>query len=335
MVRLKRAGWGLAAIAAALCVAGTAQAGEWRAPRTAWGAPDLGGLWSNSSLTHLERDDPFKALVPTEAEAKAFEAKHRGKPPEMPEDTVGGAASEFWETDVGLARIRGQVRSSWIISPADGKLPFSAAAKAARKARHERRKVDFDGPEARSLDERCMDTSSAGPPLTNGGYNDNFQIVQTPGAVAIHAEYMHDVRVVRLEPGAKHPPPGIRRWLGDSIGHWEGPTLVVESTNFMPPEYGGKPGDLSSDQTVVERFTRTGPDEIFYAFRVTSPSEYVQTWSGEMVLRATKGPIYEFACHEGNYALENMLLGARHGKAGGGTAPATPTTATTARAAAK
>ena len=321
----------LGAAAAVALVASGAQAGGYRAPRNAWGAPELGGLWSNNSLTQLERDDAFKTLVPSEAEARAYEAKHLGKPPDNPDDTVGGAESEFWETNVGLARIRGQLRTSWITSPADGKYPYTVAAKAAHKARRERRKVDFDGPESRSLDERCLETSASGPPLTNGGYNDNYQLVQTKDQVAILAEYMHDVRVVRLDPGARHPPAGVRRWMGDSIGRWEGDTLVVETTNFMPPEYGAQMGDLSSDQTVVERFTRTGPGELSYAFRVTSPSEFVQTLSGEMVLRAAKGPIYEFGCHEGNYALPNILLGARRSEAQA--APAAPGgTATTAAA---
>ena len=157
-----------------------AQAAGYHPPRNAWGAPDLNGLWTNNSLTQLERDDAFKALVPPEAEVKAYEAKHLGRPPDIPDDSIGAATSEFWETDIGLARIRGQARTSWITSTADGQLPYSASAKAERKARRERRKQGvFDGPESLALSERCLDHSASGPPLLNGGFNDNFRFVQT------------------------------------------------------------------------------------------------------------------------------------------------------------
>jgi hypothetical protein len=303
-------------IVAALLAASGAQAGGYRAPRTAWGAPDLNGLWSSSSLTQLERDDAFKSLVVPDAEAKAYEAKHLGKPPEIPNDVLGAADSEFWELNVGLARIRGQVRTSWITSPADGQLPFNAAAKAAHKKRRDLRRTTADDPEARDLGERCMDPSAAGPPLLNGGYNDNLQFVQTRDAVAISVEWDHDVRTIRLAPGAKHPPPSFRQWFGDSIGHWEGDTLVVETTNFTPHEIDAPNGDPAADQRVVERFTRTGPNEIFYEFAVTAPAAFVQTWRGEMILHTAKGPLYEFACHEGNYSLPNILAGARREEAG-------------------
>ncbi|RAK53223.1 hypothetical protein DJ017_01110 [Phenylobacterium soli] len=277
--------------------------------------PRLDGLWTNNSLTSLERDDELKTLSPSSAEVGAYEAKHLGKAPQIPGDTVGGAESEYWETDVGLARIRGQARSSWIVSPADGKIPYTAAAKAANKARGDRYKTNFDGPEARRASERCLTTEASGPPLQNGGYNDNYEIVQTPGAIAIYAEFNHDVRVIRMGRGLRHPPAGERRWMGDSIGHWEGRTLVVETTNFMPAEMMGAPLDPAEDMTVVERITPIAGDQLLYEFRVTDPVRFVQTWRGEMVLRRTKGPIYEYACHEGNYSMVNMLQGARDAEA--------------------
>jgi hypothetical protein len=300
----------------ALVAAAPALAGGYHAPRNAWGAPDLNGLWSTSSLTYLEREDDFKTLVPTEAEAKAYEAKHRGKPRKTnPDDTVGGAETEAfdWETDVGLARIRGQPRSSWIVAPADGKLPYTAAATAANQVRKAKRLTALDGPEDRSLDERCL--SPGGPPLLyNGGYDDNYQFVQTGQQLAIMGEYGHDVRVVRIGAG-EHPPVTLRSWMGDSIGRWAGDTLVVETTNFTPAEVAAPEKDPAADMKVVERFTRISPTEIFYEFSVTNPARFVQTWRGEMVLNATKGPIYEFACHEGNYSLPDMLSGARHTEA--------------------
>lgn len=275
--------------------------------------PDLSGLWSTASLTSEERDDAFKTLTVSEADAAAYEKKHRGRPPEDPEDTVGGAESEWWETDVGLARIRGQVRTSWIVSPADGKRPVTAQAKAFGKANRERSKVNFDNPEGRGRSERCLE-SGAIPPLENGGYNDNYQFVQTGDALMIYAEWMSTWRIVRIG-DAHHLPAGLRVPGGDSIAHWEGDTLVIETTNFLPRDINAPNGDASADMKVVERLSRVSPDELGYAFSVTSPARYTQTWMGEVAFRATKGPIYEFACHEGNYGLANMLAGARHAEA--------------------
>jgi hypothetical protein len=272
--------------------------------------PDLSGLWSNNSLTQLERPEDFKALVATEAEARAYEAKHLGKPPELPNDAIGGASSEWWETQIGLMRVRGQIRSSEIVSPADGQLPWTAKARASNKARSARQKVDFDHPESLGRGERCLATDGAGPPILNGGYNDNYVFVQTPDHLAIEAEWMHDVRIVRLAPGARHPPRSVRFAMGDSIGHWEGATLVIETTNFIAAEVGAD-AQSGDDQTVIERITRVSPTELHYAFQVHSPAEFTQPWQGEMSFHPLKGQIYEFACHEGNYALPGILSGAR------------------------
>lgn len=296
----------------ALMVAGTAVARPPRAPAPS----DLSGAWSNASLTTQERPDDFKTLTVSEADAARYEKAHRGRPPDAPpgEDAVGGVNSEFWETDQGLARIRGQVRTSWIVAPADGKRPFTAAAKAANKAQHTRVLTLPDNPEDRMRSERCVDNDGAGPPLDNGGYNDNYQFVQTDHALAIYAEWEHSVRVIRIAPPgdhARHPRADLRQPMGDSIGHWEGATLVVETTNFTPGEVGGAAGDESADMRVVERFTRLSRDEIFYEYAVTNPARYVLTWRAEQSLHPANGPIYEFACHEGNYALPNMLAAGR------------------------
>jgi hypothetical protein len=274
---------------------------------------DFTGVWTNASLTGLERPDDFKSLVATEAEASAFEKAHRGKPPTLgdPAVQVGGPESEWWELDVGLARIRGQIRTSWIVSPADGQRPFTTQAKTANKARRAGMLKDLDGPEARDQDERCLGWGGAGPPLDNGGVNDNFQIVQAGERLAIHAEWMHDVRTVRIDPAAVHPPSTMRVPDGDSIGHWEGEALVIETTNFTAAEVRAPDGDPRADMKVVERLTRVSPTELLYAFSVTNPARYTQTWRGEMLLRAAKGPIYEYACHEGNYGLANMLAATR------------------------
>lgn len=304
----------LAAGLAVLLLASPAAAGDYRAPLNTYGQPDLEGLWSNGYLTQMERDeDVFKALVPLPDEVTAFERARIGKPPaEDKEDKIGAFASEWWELNQGLARIRGQPRSSWIVSPADGKIPLNQAARDRRKARREIQKGPLTDPENRSLGERCIDPSSAGPPFVNGGYNDNYQIVQTRDSVAIFNEYDHNMRVVHL--GGKHPAAGYRRWMGDSVGHYEGQTLVIETTNFTVIENE----DPQADAKVVERITRISPTKLFYEFVVTEPALYEQPWRGEMLLFTIKGPIYEFACHEGNYALEHILAA---GKAAADAAP--------------
>jgi hypothetical protein len=272
---------------------------------------DLSGVWSTASLTDLERPDDFKALVATEAEAARFEKAHRGKVPDIgdKDNPVGGPESEWWETDVGLARIRGQVRTSWIVAPANGKRPFNAAAKAARMAVRARFKRPPENPEDRDTDERCFGVA-AGAPLANSGINDNLQFVQTPDQLLIYAEWMHDTRIVRIG-DAVHPPPAVRVAGGDSIGPWEGDALVVETTNFSADEVAAPDGDPAADMRVVERFTRTSPNEIAYAYSVTNPARFSQTWQVEMVLHPANGRIFEYACHEGNYGLFNMLAAAR------------------------
>jgi len=293
-------GVALAAVSGAACAGGRAPAKH----------PDLSGFWSTASLTQEERDDAFKTLSVSEADAAAYEKKHRGKPPEDPEDTVGGGDSEWWETDVGLARIRGQIRTSWIVSPADGKAPMTAQARAFGKARSARRKVDFDNPESRGRSERCLE-HGAQPPLENGGYNDNYQFVQTADALLIYAEWMNSWRVVRIG-DARHLPASVRVPGGDSIGHWDGATLVIETTNFLPRDVDAPNGDAAADMKIVERVTRVSPTELGYVFSITNPARYAQTWMGEVAFHPANGAIYEFACHEGNYGLANMLAGARH-----------------------
>lgn len=296
--------------AAVFAFASATWAADYRAPRTPTGAPDLQGLWNSSSLTQMERPDAFKTLVVSEAEAQAYEREKRGKPPEFPGDDVGGAASEWWELDVGLGRIRGLPRTSWIYSPADGQLPLRAEVKTANMERQARRKVEFDNPEARSLNERCLSTEASGPPLSNGGYNDNYQIVQTADHVVILVEYMNHVRIVRLTDRAR-PPAGLRGWMGDSVGHWEGETLVIETTHFTAHEIGAPGADAKADMRVVERITRTSANALHYGYVIDNPAAFEQPVRAEAVLNSTKGPIYEFACHEGNYGMANILAGGR------------------------
>jgi len=285
--------------------AGAAQAGK--APAHS----DFTGIWTLGSLTELERPKAFKTLVVPDPDAKAYEKLHRNTPPDYAteDDPTHGAEAEWWERDVGLARIRGQARSSWIVSPADGQRPENPAAKAAAKAARLRRKTDFNGPESRTRGERCVDTG-AGPPLTNGGANDLYQFILTGDQLVIHAEWLDDVRVARIG-DTRHPPPQVRLVGGDSVAHWEGPTLVVETTNFSPADVDDPKHDPNADMRTLERFTRLSDQELLYDVTVTNPAHDTQTWRAEMVFEASRKPMYEFACHEGNYALRSMLAGER------------------------
>ena len=299
--------WKTLGLVAVLASAGRAQAGP--------SHPDFSGVWSGASLTQLERPDDFKALVASDAEAAKYEKAHRGKLPDFrapddPDHAVGGIESEWWETDVGLARIRGQIRTSWLVSPADGQLPVTAESKAFHKARRARLKVDFDNPESRDPGERCVESDGAGPPFQNGGINDNIEMVLTRGELVMHAEWMSSLRIARIGATA-HLPAEMRVPGGDSIAHWEGQTLVIETTNFLPRDVDDPKGDPRADMKTIERFTRVAADELLYGFSVSAPSSFSQTWTGEMVLHRAKKPMYEYACHEGNYAIANMLGAAR------------------------
>jgi hypothetical protein len=229
-------------------------------------------------------------------------------------EDVGGYNSFWMDPGKRLAVVRGEIRSSMIIDPADGKLPYSLRGwgKLLRRFWQLRK---TDDPETRLLGERCLVGfgSTGGPPMLPVLYNNHYQIVQTPGFVTILVEMNHDARIIRLD--AERLPSAIRPWLGDSIGRFEGDTLVVETTHFHPQQsfraslrhrvY------IGTDATVVERFTRASENEILYEFSVDDPGTYTQVWKGETTLRAAEGRIYEYACHEGNYSLANILAGER------------------------
>ena len=302
------------ALLAAACVA---NAGGYRAPRAADGHPDLGGLWSSISLTELERPSWSPALILSDAQALAFE-KRRQKEFAAVEDGVGGRASEigFWpETGAQLARIDGHARSSWIVEPADGRLPPYTADGLAAIRSFPATVANSANPETRSASERCLlaGFAGSGPPMLNGPYASLYQIVQTRDAVAIHLETVHEVRIVRLD-AKTHLPANVRPWLGDSIARWEAETLVVETTNFNRGDAFKVPIGvyISPDAKVTERFTRVSPTQLRYDFAVEDPKAFSKTWRAEMVFSATKGPIYEYACHEGNYAMRGILGGARN-----------------------
>jgi len=320
----------MAAASAALAQPPAPPATGFKAPRTADGHPDLQGVWTNAAVTRLERNPRYGPnLVLTEAEARKIEARTQAqidlgnkptdpnaKVTDLPADCSGGRGVDCnynaaW-TDPGsvVMRVNGQPRNGFITATADGRVPMRKDVKVSRFGRALGPGVGpSDNPETRALGERCLLSfgNSSGPVMLPGLYNNTYQLVQTPGEVAIDVEMVHDVRHIRL--GARaHLPPAIRPWMGDSIGRWEGDSLVVETTNFHPEQvFRGASANLK----VTERFTLVGKDRLHYAFWVEDPTVFAQPWGGEYEFARSKGPVYEYACHEGNYGLVGILQGAR------------------------
>ena len=309
--------------------------------------PDLSGTYDLATLTPVERPNGITATVYTEAEAKKLEQQaaarkefgdralkgDRDAPPKGGDGSAGAAGNvggynSFW-IDAGSAFtvIDGQRRTSLVVDPENGRVPAltAEARQRAMAARNQAATSDttaaeddpgfekapgaYDDPERRPLGERCLlgFGSTSGPPmLPTYFYNNLHQIVQTRDSVMILSEMVHDARVVRMD--QPHVPPSIRKWNGDSIGHWEGDTLVVDTTNFTDKtRFRGS----SSDLHVVERFKRTGPHSLLYRFTIEDPKTWTRAWTGEYTWPETDEKIYEYACHEGNYAMSDILRGAR------------------------
>ncbi len=316
-----------------------------QAPRTADGHPDLSGMYDIATLTPLTRPANLadrKSLTEAEAQrlARATAAAkarandksdpNRAAPPaggdgsEGAAGNVGGYNALWVDNGNGAFKIDGQFRTSIIIDPANGRMP-TMTPEAIKKARaragwNRPNRGDafwieanlnpgpYDDPELRPLAERCIlgFGSSAGPPAMPVLYNNLKQIVQTKDTVMIFNEMVHDARIVRMN--AKHDPPEIRRWTGDSVGKWEGDTLVVDTTNFTDqPALGSADRNLH----VIERFSRIDAKTLLYRFTVDDPTVWTAQWTGEFVWPATESRIYEYACHEGNYSFANILRGAR------------------------
>lgn len=312
----------IATVALAVALTATAAAAPpraYHAPRTAYGQPDLQGFWAGVWLTPFERDEGLPLTFATKAEEQAYAAKALAEWKEGEAGGLGQGVSE-WHPQFAFARVDGRLRTSWIVSPADGRLPWRPEGLARLKAGNAAAVAETaDGPENRSAFERCLvgGLASANPPMLNPTVAGVKRIVQTRDEVAILSEMNHDVRIVRLEPkGAPkgrgaHPPASLRQWMGESIGHWEGQTLVVETSNFHPQEAFRGRYVLSPSARVTERFTRTGAKTLLYAYAVDDPENYTAVWKGEMPYAADPGPIYEYACHEGDRDLEIFLTAAR------------------------
>jgi hypothetical protein len=284
----------------------------WTQPRTPDGQPDLQGIWSNATTTPLERPSALagKQVLTdeetAELEKQTKENRNTDHRQEIgTEADVASAYNEAWWD-------RGPVlnRTSLIIDPADGRLPLlTQEGKKTMEARAAARRAHgpADSWEDRSLQERCILYHGV-PPLPTG-YNNNYQIVQTPGYVSILHEEIHEIRMIPLD-GRPHLPSSVRLWMGDSRGHWDGNTLVVETTNFMDrPNLFRFPASVNIQ--VIERFTRVDADHIDYRFTINDPFTYQKSWTAILPMTKIAGPIYEYACHEGNYGIVGILAGAR------------------------
>ena len=292
-------------------------------PRTADGRPDLSGVWNFSTATPMERPEEvagkarLSAEEAAEYEAQLAERRRAGdstSPTASLEARVSYEQAIWFERGAALA----EYRTSLVVDPPDGRIPaLRPAAEERRSAARLLRDRPAEGPEDRGLSERCLMGFNAGPPMTPSVYNNNVQFFLTPDHFGILNEMVHNVRLVPLD-GRPHLPASLRQWAGDARASWDGDTLVVETRNFLrETSFAGSSAGLH----LVERFTRTGPDTLTYAFTVTDPATWVRPWTAEVRMTRSDEPLYEYACHEGNYSMASSLTGAyavRAAEAGGG-----------------
>ena len=302
--------------------------------RTGWGDPDLQGIWNNFTTAPLERpaelgdQEFFSEEEAATLEQRAVAAVDQQNAPSevrnepLPVGGNVGAYNSFW-TEQGTRGLSNR-RTSLIADPPSGRLPSLTPEAFARiTSAYYRRlsdakegRVPANGPEDMGLSERCL--WYRGIPSFPTGYNNNYHVLQNPDFVIILQEHIHDLRVIPLD-GRSHLPANIRQFAGSSRGHWDGETLVVETTNLRTPfirrwsrpEHSLSRGDLSEATTVVERFTRVGPDALNYEFTVDDPETFTESWGGSLPMVRNHEPMFEFACHEGNYGMANMLAGSR------------------------
>jgi hypothetical protein len=285
------------------------------------GRPNFEGIWNSATTTPIERpaslkDKPF--FTPAEAAQWDREvAKRNEEPPPGPARAGAGTGTyNGFYREWGTTSVKTR-RTSIITDPPDGRIPALTPAAAELKRQRLERLKKAENPEDLGLQDQCLTFLTSGPPLLPYSYNSNYQIVQTNGVVLVHAEMIHDARTIYLD-GRPHVSPALRFWAGHSIGRWEGRTLVVDTTNFNDGGgyYGDAGGNFGWDRNLhlVERFSLLDANTLLYQFDVDNPTAFTRPWKGELTMTRAEGKIYEFACHEGNYSLENMLRGYRAGE---------------------
>ena len=259
------------------------------------------------------KDKPF--FTPEEAAEweRASRSKQRRTDAGSRGEESGRAPTTPFYREFGTRAVK-TLRTSIVTDPSDGRIPALTPAAAEVKPPRRRAQRKPESPEDLGLQDQCLAFATAGPPMLPYSYNSNYQIVQTGDAVIVHAEMIHDARIIHLD-GRPHLPPRLRRWMGDSIGHWDGNTLVVDTTNFNDAGgfYGDAGGNFGWDRNLhlVERFSLFDADTLLYQFEIDDPTAFTQPWKGELTMARTSDRIYEYACHEGNYSLVNLLRGYR------------------------
>ncbi len=315
----------IALLAAAAALTATAQTPtDYTPPRTADGKPDLQGVWSTATATSLERPEGYPLVITPEqateieggtlfnrrlATQASFVDPDEGAPEKGRALPPVGNYDVAW-TDPGayVTHINGELRSSWIVYPEDGQIPaLTDAARAMQASSPRRRGTGYDHPEERGLGERCV-FMSGGPPLRSSLYNNNVQIVQTSDHVMLMVEMIHEVRIARFDQA--HRSDDVTPWMGDPIARWDGDTLVIETRGIHPNQRLERVL-LSDDAKITERFTRISERQILYQYEIDDPTVYTDVWRAESAMNLLDHRIYEFACHEGNYGLENILQGGR------------------------
>ena len=282
--------------------------------------PNFDGIWNSATVTPLERPVQLKdKAFFTPEEAAAWERQVAGRNEEPSPEAAAkkvatgtGTYNTFFR-EFGTRTVK-TLRTSIVTDPPDGRIPALTPTAAEVK---QRRLAGIKNPanaQETGLQDRCLAMVTTGPPMLPYSYNSNYQIIQTRDSLVIHVEMIHDTRIIRLD-GRPHLPSGIRLWKGDSIGRWEGDTLVVDTTNFNDGGgfYGDAGGNFGWDRNLhlIERFRLLDKDTLLYQFEVDNPTAFTKPWKGELTMTRSTGPMYEFACHEGNYALPNMLSGFR------------------------
>ena len=300
----------LAAVVSLVPLSAGAQEGAAEAPRTSWGAPDLQGVWDFRTATPLERPEELADIdVLTDEQAAEVIERLEQRWTSLAEGSESdpGAYNQFW-FDYGTS-VTDDRRPSLIVDPPDGRIPaLTADGEARAQARQDRRRDHpADSWEDRGIAERCILGFNAGPPMESSAYNNIMQVFQTPDHVVILNEMVNDSRIVPLD-GRPHLPGDVEQWRGDSRGRWEGETLVIETTNFTAKTSvrGSGPG-----LNLVERLTRVDDGTLLYEYTVDDPATFERPWSVAMPMKMSADPVFEYACHEGNYGMEGILAGAR------------------------